>query len=103
MIKTVIDFTFLGMLDNILGAFAGALKSAFIISMIFWLLESVGIKIGILDDSFVFSYIYWIGPTFFEWAGKLLPFFNDLIDNLNHFGNSKTVISSIGYFYSITG
>lgn len=39
-LKKVIDFTFFGTVDNVIGALAGAFKWAFIVSMLFWVFDS---------------------------------------------------------------
>lgn len=83
-LKKVVDFTFFGTLDNLAGGIAGILKWAFIISIVFWVLDSVGFEFveRYADDSLIFPYIVPIGPKIFGWLSEILPFFKDLIDSM---------------------
>ncbi|GAB4238414.1 MAG: hypothetical protein Tsb0034_14010 [Ekhidna sp.] len=82
MLKKAIDITVFGTLDNMVGALSGALKWAFIVSVVFWVFESVGIDIQerYAYDSFIFPYIVGIGPVVFGALSDLIPLFQDLID-----------------------
>ncbi len=84
-IKKAVDLTFLGSMDNLLGSAAGVLKWAFIISVTFWVFDSVGLTFveRYTDRSLFFPYIVSIGPVVFEWVSILLPFVKDLIDSMN--------------------
>ena len=66
-LKKVIDMTIFGSIDNLMGAFAGAIKWAFVLSVIFWVLDSVGFEIEerYAANAIIFPYIVGIGPTFF--------------------------------------
>ena len=83
-LKNLIDFTFFGTLDNLFGAVAGLLKWAFIISIVFWLFDSVGYDIvgRYGQDTVIFPYIIDIGPMVFHWLSSLMPFIRDLIDSM---------------------
>ena len=85
-IKNVIDFTFFGTLDNVFGAIAGIFKWAFILSVVFWVFDSVGFDIvaRYSDDTIIFPYIVGIGPTVFEWVSVLIPLIKDLIDSMDN-------------------
>ena len=88
-IKKMVDFTFLGTLDNILGSVAGLFKSAFIISVILWVFSSVGFDIvnRYVDDTMVLQYIVPLGPVVFEWASSVIPYVKDLIDTMENLPN----------------
>ena len=90
-LKSMIDMTIFGSLDNLVGAFAGAIKWAFVISIVFWLFESVGFDIEgrYADDAVIFPYIVDIGPTLFNWLSQVLPFIKDLIDSLDNLSTGK--------------
>ncbi len=90
-VKNVVDFTFFGTLDNLLGAAAGFLKSAFILSIIFWVFNSVGIDVieRYTDDTVIFPYIVGIGPTVFEWLSGLIPLIRDLMDTMDDLPGGK--------------
>lgn len=98
-IKNVVDFTLLGTVDNFFGAVAGIFKSAFIISIIFWVIESVGVDVvdKYSDDTVIFPYIVGIGPTVFEWLSELIPLIRDLIDTMDSLPNQKdSVLTMLG-------
>lgn len=90
-IKKAVDITIFGTLDNLAGALAGGLKSAFVISIVFWVLESVGFDfyIDYADDSFIFPYIVHIGPSVFDWLSQLIPVIKDLIDSMEKMSKSS--------------
>ncbi|MFK7953971.1 MAG: CvpA family protein [Ekhidna sp.] len=90
-IKNAIDVTFFGTLDNIAGAIAGVAKWAFIISIIFWVFDSVGFAISDRygSDSFVLPYIVGIGPKVFGWLSEALPLMKDLIDSMEGLSKKK--------------
>lgn len=98
-IKNVVDFTFLGSVDNILGAIAGLFKSAFILSVVFWVLDSVGINVvhRFADDTAIFPYIVGIGPTVFEWLSTLIPLIRDLIDMMDNLPNSDDSVLTLDW------
>ncbi len=83
-LKKVLDLTFLGLLDNILGALAGVFKWAFIISVFFWVFESIGLRLPDeqSDASLIFPIIKHLGPATFELVSSMLPFLQDTIDSL---------------------
>ncbi|MEP0986070.1 CvpA family protein [Ekhidna sp.] len=91
-LKNIIDMTLFGTLDNLVGAIAGAFKWAFIISIIFWVFDSVGFDLEdrYAQDAIIFPYIVDIGPTVFEWLGQLIPFIKDLIDSLETLPKGKS-------------
>ncbi|MEP5614351.1 MAG: CvpA family protein [Cyclobacteriaceae bacterium] len=104
-IKNMVDFTFFGTLDNALGAIAGIFKSAFILSIIFWVFESVGFDLVMRysDGTVIFPYIVGIGPTVFEWLSGLLPFIEDLIDMMKDLPGSKdSVLTHLAHKFEIT-
>lgn len=90
-IKNIVDFTFFGTLDNAFGAIAGVFKSAFILSIILWVFDSVGFDIvdRYSDGTVIFPYIVVIGPTVFGWLSGILPFIEELIDTMDHLPRSK--------------
>lgn len=83
-IKKALDMTIFGTLDNAFGAIAGILKWAFILSIIFWVFESVGFDLveRNADNTLLFPYIVGIGPSVFEWLSYIIPFIQDLIDSM---------------------
>ncbi len=90
-IKNAVDLTVFGTLDNLIGAIAGLLKYAFIISIAFWVFESVGFDLldRYVDNTLLFPYIVDIGPTVFDWLGYIIPFIQDLIDSMEEMPRTK--------------
>lgn len=90
-LKKAVDLTIFGTLDNLIGAIAGLLKYAFIVSIVFWVFESVGFDLvdRYVDNTLLFPYIVGIGPTVFEWLGYILPFIQDLIDSMEELPKAK--------------
>ncbi|MEO9872222.1 CvpA family protein [Ekhidna sp.] len=85
-LKNAIDMTLFGSLDNIAGAVIGILKWAFVLSVIFWVFESVGFDLTdrYADETILFPYIVHIAPAVFEWLSYILPFLKDMIDSLEN-------------------
>ena len=95
-LKKVVDFTFFGTVDNIIGAMAGAFKWAFIVSMLFWVFDSVGFNFvkEFKDESVIFPYIVGIGPKVFGWLSEVIPVIQDLMDSMDKWSNqSKSLIT----------
>jgi membrane protein required for colicin V production len=90
MIKKVLDLTFIGFFDNILGALAGIFKWAFIVSVFFWVFDSIGLRFSaeLASESMIFPYIQSLGPSTFELLGGLMPFVQDMIDSLKGVNNN---------------
>ncbi len=96
-LKKAIDMTVFGTLDNAAGAIAGILKWAFILSIIFWVFESVGFDLAerYADKTVLFPYIVGIGPTVFEWLGYIIPVIQDLIDSMEKMSDNKGTFVSL--------
>ncbi len=80
-IKTVVNLTLLGWVDNLLGAFASTVKWLFILSVVMWIFESFGIELPLewTSDSMVYSILQPIGPALYGWLSEYFPIFHDLI------------------------
>lgn len=96
-LKSAIDMTIFGTVDNLAGAIAGILKWAFILSVIFWVFDSVGFDLGekYADHTLLFPYIVGIGPTVFEWLGYIIPFVQDLIDSMENMPKRDTYVTLV--------
>ncbi|MEQ8907329.1 CvpA family protein [Ekhidna sp.] len=96
-LKSMVDMTIFGSVDNLIGAFAGAFKWAFIFSILFWVFESVGVDLTerYAKDAIIFPYIVGIGPTVFGWLGEILPFIKDLIDSLDTLPKDKDTFMTL--------
>jgi len=91
IIKKAVDLTFLGFFDNLLGVIASVLKWAFIISVFFWVLDSIGFRLSEsqMGDSVIFPWIKNIGPAIFNWVANILPFIRDMMDSMDDIGKKQ--------------
>ncbi|REE01677.1 CvpA family protein [Marinoscillum furvescens] len=89
LLKKALDLTFLGFFDNVLGALAGIFKWAFIVSVFFWVFDSIGVRFPDkqTDGSLIYPYVKELGPKAFEWLSKVLPFIEDMMDSLKNIGD----------------
>ena len=83
--KKAIDMTLLGSVDNLFGAFAGIFKWVFVVSILIWVLDSVGFEIAdrYAANTIILPYIVQVGPVIFGWIGEVIPFVQDLIDSMD--------------------
>ncbi len=91
LIKNVLDVTLLGKVDNFVGGITGLLKWAFIISVICWILESLGFGIHqkLTAESLIFPYIVDLAPQTLNWFSGLFPTIDDLLDSINNVVKAK--------------
>ncbi|MEM0939670.1 MAG: CvpA family protein [Bacteroidota bacterium] len=91
LLKNMVDVTIFGKLDNFVGGLTGILKWAFLTSIIFWVLTSIGFKFqqNFTSKSTIFPYIIPIAPQFMSWMSGIIPFMQDLMDSMNNLPKSK--------------
>jgi membrane protein required for colicin V production len=79
-LKLYIDKSFLGRVDQAAGALLGLFKTAFLLSVALWLLNSFHFEFPEKwsDDSKILPKIAAIAPEVAAWVGTLFPSFNDL-------------------------
>ncbi len=89
-LKTILDFTPFGILDNILGAALNIFKISFVLSILFWVSDSLGIKFSTeyTDNSIILAYIISFAPKSFELIGSFIPYFKDIFDMFILFKNN---------------
>ena len=79
-VKNSLDNTFLGKVDSIAGALLGAAKYAFCISVIFWLADSLYLKLP--QDWIKGSYLYPVtakaAPNVSKYLSQFIPFFKEI-------------------------
>ena len=80
VLKSSIDKTFLGTMDKSMGAVLGIFKSAFVISVLIWITDSLRISLpeAWIDDSWLFPFTAKIAPTLSSWVGSFIPFFKEI-------------------------
>ena len=80
LFKSSLDKTLLGSIDQLAGAVLGILKTAFMISVIFWILESM--EVDFLDrwkeDSWAYTHVATVAPAVTAWVGGMIPEIGDL-------------------------
>ncbi|MEM8894321.1 MAG: CvpA family protein [Bacteroidota bacterium] len=81
-IKSVLDMTLLGNLDDIAGALIGSLKWALMISIFIWVFElfDIGISTEFSEGTLVFPYVYAIAPYLLELLAVVFPFIQEMLD-----------------------
>lgn len=81
MIKLSVDKSFLGRVDEIAGALLGIVKTAFLLSVALWILESLNIKIierFSNNKSWLYPWIAGFAPKISHWIGSFIPIFRDV-------------------------
>jgi membrane protein required for colicin V production len=92
LVKKIIDLTLLGSVDNLAGALLSIIKWAFAISILLWLSSSFGIVFSEewRQDSFLYSYLLSFAPTVVDYCSGLMPFANNLFDQIKEMLSSDT-------------
>ena len=80
LLKNSIDRSFLGKIDQIAGAFLGLLKTAFILSVLLWLIDSLKLSVpqDWSDDSWLLPKVAAIAPLVTSWLSEIFPVFKDV-------------------------
>lgn len=97
LLKNAIDMTLFGSVDNLAGAVAGMLKIAFVLSVVFWVFESVGFDFQerYAKEAVIFPYIVHIGPMIFDWLSLVIPFVRDLMDSMEDLPKKKDTFMTL--------
>jgi membrane protein required for colicin V production len=79
-LKLYIDKSFLGRVDQAAGALLGLFKTAFLLSVAIWLLDSLHYQFpdSWSDNSKILPRIAAIAPEVAAWIGTFFPSFNDI-------------------------
>lgn len=80
IVRASIHMTFLGSLDSAMGALLGIVKSAFLLSVTFWILDSLKIDVitGWVSTSGLYPVISDFAPFVADWLGELIPAFKNV-------------------------
>lgn len=80
LIKLSLDKSFLGRLDQAAGAVLGLIKTAFVLSVLLWLTDSMHISIPHhwTDDSLILPRVATFAPAVTEWIARIFPVFDDV-------------------------
>jgi len=79
-LKASIDKTFLGKVDESMGGILGLFKTAFLLSVAIWLLQSFHYQFPEhwTADSKILPRVAKIAPAVTHWIGQFIPFFHDI-------------------------
>jgi membrane protein required for colicin V production len=80
LISASIDKTFLGSADKVAGAVLGLFRSAFMFSIVLWIVDSLKFKFLTqwTDGSRLYPMVANIAPKFADWISGFFPFFRDV-------------------------
>lgn len=79
-IRASIDDSFLGKVDQSAGAFLGIFKSAFMLSVGLWIIQSLKISFPEkwTDDAWLYPKISVLAPAVAEWISEYVPLLSDI-------------------------
>jgi membrane protein required for colicin V production len=82
MLKSSMEKTALGSIDQVLGGALGILRTAFMLSVILWIAHSLNIERtnDWSQDSWLYPVIAKFAPAFTQWVGEIFPVFGDLFN-----------------------
>lgn len=80
VIKASIANEILGSIDGAAGALLGMLRTAFMLSITLWIVESLKFKVlsGWTDGSWLYPMVANFAPGLTSWVSRLFPFFKDV-------------------------
>ncbi len=85
LVKSSIDKTILGNADRWAGGVLGLLKAAFMISVLFWILDALAFELpeNWVAESRLYTLTASVAPTVTEWVGDIFPTFKNLFGTQN--------------------
>jgi membrane protein required for colicin V production len=80
MFKHSIDKSFLGSMDKAMGAALGIFKTAFMFSIIIWIIDSLRLSVpeNWTEGSWLYPFTASLAPWFSAWLGDFIPFFKEI-------------------------
>ena len=80
MVKHTIDKSFLGTVDQAMGAVLGAFKTLFMLSIALWIMDSLKItpRASWTDESWLYPFTAHVAPRTAEWIGGFVPVFKEI-------------------------
>jgi membrane protein required for colicin V production len=81
LVKASIGKSFLGGIDQWLGAVIGLIKGIFMLSVVLWILDSMKLEFlnQVSERSKLLPFIANIAPQITSWVGSIIPFFKDIL------------------------
>ncbi len=79
--KAFVDQSFLGSADKAAGGLLGLLRTTFMFSVVFWIIDSLDISFitSFAEDSWLYPKIAGIAPVITDWIGSIIPLFKDVL------------------------
>jgi uncharacterized membrane protein required for colicin V production len=80
MVKHSIDKSFLGTVDQSMGAALGAFKILFLLSIVIWIMDSLKItpKAEWTEGSWLYPFTAKLAPLTADWLGGFIPVFKEI-------------------------
>lgn len=80
MVKLSIDKSFLGRIDQVAGSVLGFFKTAFLLSVALWIMDSLKINLpeNWAEDSWILPKVATFAPLVTSWISELFPVFRDV-------------------------
>jgi membrane protein required for colicin V production len=96
-VKSLLDLTLLGSVDDFAGGLVGALKWALMISVFLWIFElfDVGISPSYSEGTIVFPYVHAIAPFLLDMMAVVFPVIKDLLDNGKELLKDQEQVASV--------
>jgi len=82
LLKSSLDKSALGSADQLLGGALGMLRTAFMLSVVLWIIHSVNVDLTSrwTEGSWLYPIIAKFAPAFTEWVGEIFPVFGNLFN-----------------------
>ena len=79
-VKHSIDKSFLGTVDQAMGALLGGFRTMFMLSIALWIVDSLRISLRSewTEDSWLYPFVATLAPRTVDWIGGLLPVFKEI-------------------------
>ena len=80
MVKNSLDKSFLGSVDQSMGAALGAFKTLFMLSIAIWIMDSLkfSLKPEWTDGSWLYPFTAHLAPRTADWIGGFIPVFKEI-------------------------
>lgn len=80
LIKNSIDKTFLGRVDQSMGAALGVFRTLFMLSIVIWIMDSLKFAPGSgwTEDSWLYPFTAHLAPRTADWIGGFIPVFKEI-------------------------
>lgn len=80
LVKNSVDKSFLGTVDQALGAGLGAFRTLFMLSVVLWILDSLKLtpRTEWVEGSWLYPFTAHLAPKVADWFGQFIPVFKDI-------------------------